>query len=119
MNKERNNHAFPLARADAKNQMLFHRQLRPLRASLLYILFLFPALHLPMPVLGQSIYSTPYTFTTLAGQMGTSGTNDGMGSAARFGYPGGVIVGNDGNIYMADIANHTAFGKVTTWPGED
>jgi hypothetical protein len=38
----------------------------------------------PMTVMGQSIYATPYTMTTLAGLPGVSGTNDGTGSAARF-----------------------------------
>ena len=40
--------------------------------------------------------------TTLAGQAGTSGTNDGTGSAARFYDPFGVAVDSAGNVYVAD-----------------
>src|SRR5438552_11144250 len=45
--------------------------------------------------------------TTLAGLPGTSGSTDGMGSAARFYYPWGVTVDGSGNIYVADSYNHT------------
>ncbi len=44
---------------------------------------------------------------TLAGQAGYAGSADGTGSAARFNVPGGVAVDNAGNIYVADIDNHT------------
>ena len=40
--------------------------------------------------------------STLAGLAGSSGTNDGTGSAARFYYPGGVAVDASGNVYVAD-----------------
>jgi hypothetical protein len=49
--------------------------------------------------------------TTLAGN-GTSGTNDGTGSAARFYYPSGVAVDSATNLYVADAYNHT-IRKVT------
>jgi len=45
--------------------------------------------------------------TTLAGLAGCTGTNDGMGSAARFNYPNGVAVDSAGNLYVADTGNHT------------
>ena len=51
--------------------------------------------------------------TTLAGGMGVSGTNDGMGSAARFADPGGVAVDNAGNVFVADTYNNT-IRKVTS-----
>ena len=45
--------------------------------------------------------------TTLAGTPFILGTNDGMGSAARFFYPQGVAVDTNGNVYVVDCANHT------------
>ncbi len=50
--------------------------------------------------------------TTLAGLAGTSGSNDGTGSAARFYNPTGVAVNSGGNVYVADNQNHT-IRKVT------
>ncbi len=48
-----------------------------------------------------------YTFTTLAGLAGGSGSADGTGSAARFYYPRGVAVDSAGNVYVADTYNST------------
>jgi hypothetical protein len=45
--------------------------------------------------------------TTIAGNAGTSGSADGLGSAARFNFPTGIAVDNAGNIYVADTSNHT------------
>ena len=45
--------------------------------------------------------------TTVAGQPGTSGSADGLGSSARFYQPYGVAVDAAGNIYVADTYNHT------------
>ncbi len=64
--------------------------------------------------------------TTLAGLAGASGTNDGTGSAARFGGVGyglqGVAVDSGGNVYVADTSNDTIRkvtpgGVVTTLAG--
>ena len=63
--------------------------------------------------------------TTFAGVAGSSGTNDGVGSEARFASPEGVVVDSTGTLYVADTANHairqvTGDGMVTTlagWPG--
>ena len=59
--------------------------------------------------------------TTLAGLVGSSGSADGTGSAARFNNPTGVAVGL-GGIYVADRDNHTirrvtTAGVVTTLAG--
>src|SRR6185295_21051 len=43
--------------------------------------------------------------TTFAGLAGTSGTTDGIGSAARFRYPSGIAVDSSGNLYVADDGN--------------
>lgn len=45
--------------------------------------------------------------TTLAGLAGSSGSADGVGSAARFNNPRGVVLDGDGNLYVADAANCT------------
>ncbi len=60
--------------------------------------------------------------TTVAGLAGTSGSTDGIGSAARFMLPAGVAVGADGTIYVADMGNSTIRqiapdGTVTTIAG--
>ena len=64
----------------------------------------------------------PYTFTTLAGLAGSSGSVDGTGSSARFNHPTGIAVDSSGNVFVADSGNHTirkitAAGVVTTLAG--
>ncbi|MHB8522168.1 MAG: InlB B-repeat-containing protein, partial [Limisphaerales bacterium] len=60
--------------------------------------------------------------TTLAGLAGSSGSVDGVASAARFGDPSGVAVDGAGNVYVADTGNDTIrkvtpAGVVTTLAG--
>ena len=43
--------------------------------------------------------------TTVAGQAGAFGSNDGTGSAARFGNPQGIAVDDTGTLYVADSGN--------------
>ena len=45
--------------------------------------------------------------STLAGSIGSTGSTDGTGSAARFNQPTGVAVDAAGNVYVADQSNHT------------
>ncbi len=45
--------------------------------------------------------------TTLAGQAGASGSADGFGAAARFNYPRGLTTNAAGDIFVADMYNHT------------
>ena len=60
--------------------------------------------------------------TTLAGVAESSGSTDGTGTDARFRAPYGVAVDGDGNVYVADMGNHTIrkitpAGVVTTLAG--
>jgi sugar lactone lactonase YvrE len=44
--------------------------------------------------------------STLAGQSGVNGAQNGIGAAATFTNPFGVVVGADGTVYVADTFNH-------------
>jgi len=71
---------------------------------------------------GQSKYTTPYTFSTLAGSPYVYGSVDGTGASAKFLYPDGVAVDGSGNVYAADeggntIRKITPSGVVTTIAG--
>jgi hypothetical protein len=60
--------------------------------------------------------------TTLAGLVGTSGTNDGVGVAARFNQPYDVAVDGSNYVYVADFGNNcirkvAPDGTVTTLAG--
>lgn len=62
------------------------------------------------------------TVTTLAGKGKVSGTNDGVGSLARFSSPEAVAVDGGGNVYVSDTGNQTIrmitpAGVVTTLAG--
>jgi sugar lactone lactonase YvrE len=45
--------------------------------------------------------------TTLAGSAGQVGSDDGIGSEARFASPVGVALDSAGNVYVGDSGNHT------------
>jgi uncharacterized repeat protein (TIGR03803 family) len=47
------------------------------------------------------------TTSTLAGTAGVAGSTNGLGSAARFRFPGGLAVDSSGNVFVADTNNHT------------
>lgn len=62
------------------------------------------------------------TVSTLAGRVGTPGSVDGTGTAARFFNPYGVATDPAGNVYVPDHDNHTirkitSTGTVTTLAG--
>ena len=70
----------------------------------------------------QSKYTTPYTFSTLAGSAPAVTSQDGTGSAARFYFPSCAAVDAGGNVYIADTDNSTIrkvtpAGVVTTIAG--
>jgi hypothetical protein len=69
-----------------------------------------------------TLAGTNWVVTTLAGVAGSSGTNDGTGSAARFNYPEAVAADSVGTVYVADSFNNTLrkltpAGVVTTLAG--
>ncbi|MCG3148489.1 MAG: hypothetical protein PCFJNLEI_01933 [Verrucomicrobiae bacterium] len=66
--------------------------------------------------------TTSYFWVNLAGQPGSTGSVDGVGSSAQFNYPRGVALDQFGNIFVADSDNHTirrvtSDGVVTTIAG--
>ena len=48
-----------------------------------------------------------WTFTTIAGKAGSSGSTDGVGGNARFHAPSGIAVDKEGNLYVCDSYNDT------------
>jgi hypothetical protein len=72
----------------------------------------------------QSVYSSPYTISTLAGAgFVFAGYQNGTGTAAQFNAPYGVAADTSGNVYVADSANFvirmiTSGGVVTTLAGD-
>lgn len=60
----------------------------------------------------NSASAQSYSFTTLAGSPGFTGTNDGTGQNSRFFSPVGIAVDSAGTLYVADFLNH-AIRKMT------
>jgi hypothetical protein len=48
-----------------------------------------------------------YTFTTIAGQAGATGSLDGTNSDARFYFPSSIAVDGAGALYVSDLSNQT------------
>jgi sugar lactone lactonase YvrE len=60
--------------------------------------------------------------TTISGTAGVDGSDDGIGSAARFLLPAGIAIDSNDNLFVADSFNHTIrkitpAGVVTTFAG--
>ncbi|HEX3797459.1 MAG TPA: hypothetical protein VH413_02065 [Verrucomicrobiae bacterium] len=74
-----------------------------------------------LPALAQSNQVAAFTWTTFVGKSGR-GSVDGIGSAAQFGGPAGVVLDTNGNIYATDNPDNeirmiTPAGVVTTIAG--
>jgi len=52
-----------------------------------------------------TLSGTDWMVDTIGGSAGQTGTQDGLGSAARFSFPQGVAADNAGNLYVADWRN--------------
>jgi streptogramin lyase len=50
---------------------------------------------------------TNWVVTTIAGKAGTTGSADGLGSAARFNGPNALAIDGAGNLYVPDTYNYT------------
>jgi len=98
------------------------RKLSRLSFDVVMVLILFALTLITAHTCAQSNY-TPYAFTNFAGLPEVPpGTNDGLGSVARFNRPRGVAVDGAGSVYVADTENHTIrkitpAGEVTTLAG--
>jgi kumamolisin len=73
------------------------------------------------------VVDTPLIISTLAGQVGVTGSQNGTGTTpgtgAEFNYPSGIAVDSSGNLYIADYSNDTIrmatpAGVVTTPYGQ-
>ncbi|MGH7953687.1 MAG: NHL repeat-containing protein, partial [Limisphaerales bacterium] len=74
----------------------------------LLIGFLAGGLFAMTSALGQASYTTPYTFTTIAGATnGDTGSADGTNNAAQFYWPENITVDSATNLYVADTFNDT------------
>jgi len=77
----------------------------------------------PVSTSAQSVSSPSFTVTTIAGQVGVSGTNNGTGTNALFSDPQGIAVDGSTNLYIADTYNYTIrkitpAGVVSTFAGK-
>lgn len=69
-----------------------------------------------------SKYSSTGVYSVIAGQGGIGGTDDGIGTAAKFYFPAGITVDASGNLYVTETLNNrvrkiTPAGVVTTLAG--
>jgi len=87
-----------------KTRISLHRTRHALRNSLLCGWIL--ATGLPLAVQSQN-YSTPYTFTTIAGNAGTAGIADGTNNGARFDGLYSLAADGAGNLYGVEFGANT------------
>jgi VCBS repeat protein/NHL repeat-containing protein len=85
-------------------------------AALPYVLVL------PLVQGAQSTIGQVYNFSTLAGTVGSTGSNNATGTSATFDLPTGVAVDSSGNVFVADTTNNlireiTMGGVVSTFAG--
>jgi hypothetical protein len=80
------------------------------------------ALLLPLIAGAQSIPGQVYNYSTFAGTVGSTGSNNATGTNATFDVPSGVAVDSSGNVFVADTTNNlirmiTIGGVVSTYAG--
>jgi len=73
-------------------------------------------------MVAQSNYASPYQVSTIAGNPALSFSVNGTGTSAGFGFPSGIAVDSNGNLYVADAYDYTVRaitpnGLVTTLAG--
>src|ERR1017187_7677774 len=76
------------------------------RSLILCIGLWFLSAHLSIPAVAETIFSTPYTFTTLAGKANPANASN-TDNLALFSHPRGLAVSADGDIYVANTCDHT------------
>src|SRR5690348_9149260 len=102
-----------------KNKILINKDSRLIAAMSLVLFFVsLLSKDLDQAALAQ----TPWTFSTIAGQVAQIGNNDGQGTNASFHLPSGITIDNSSNIYVADDNNNvirkiTPSGSVSTLAG--
>jgi hypothetical protein len=76
----------------------------------------------PLTIGAQSTIGQVYNFSTFAGTVGSTGSNNATGTNATFDLPSGVAVDSSGNVFVADTTNNmirmiTMNGVVSTFAG--
>jgi len=77
------------------------------KSSLVFTMYVADTYNHTIRVIGWDRDLWNYKVSTVAGQPGVTGTNDGVGATARFCTPRAIAVDNSGNLFVADTGNQT------------